>query len=69
VGKSVIDALQDGQWNFEPRNEDPIEFRATDAEPGSREKLAILAQRIQRGLPLWHPNDRHAEDGPLAREV
>ena len=67
--KSVIDAMHDGNWNFEPGKRDVVEFHATDAEPGSREKLAILAHRIQRGLPLWHPDDRHAEDGPLSRDL
>jgi hypothetical protein len=69
VRKSVIDAIQGGEWNFEPNDRIQGEFRATDASPGSREKLAILAHRIRLGLPLWHPNDRHAEDGPFPREV
>ena len=34
------------------------EFVATDAPAGSRDKLNILAQRIEMGLPLWHPEDR-----------
>jgi hypothetical protein len=25
--------------------------------PGSDEKLAILADRLKSGLPLWHPRD------------
>jgi hypothetical protein len=65
----VIEAIQDGEWNFEPNNPHQGEFRATDAVPGSREKLDILARRIRMGLPLWHPNDRHAEDGPASREI
>jgi hypothetical protein len=34
------------------------EFSPTDAPAGSRDKLEILAERIQQGLPLWHPEDR-----------
>ncbi|HWB00524.1 MAG TPA: hypothetical protein VG713_18655 [Pirellulales bacterium] len=34
------------------------DFVPTDAPAGSPEKLEILAQRIQQGLPLWHPDDR-----------
>lgn len=39
----------------------PVEtedFRPTDAPAGSRSKLDILAERVQRGQPLWHPADR-----------
>ena len=34
------------------------EFSPTDAPAGSRTKLEVLAQRVQQGLPLWHPDDR-----------
>ncbi len=39
----------------------PVEtekFRATDAPAGSRPKIEVLAERVQRGEPLWHPDDR-----------
>lgn len=39
----------------------PVEtedFGPTDAPAGSRSKLDILAERVQRGQPLWHPADR-----------
>jgi hypothetical protein len=39
----------------------PVEttdFIPTAAAAGSAEKLAVLARRVQLGLPLWHPNDR-----------
>jgi hypothetical protein len=39
----------------------PVEtddFRATDAPAGSRTKIEVLAERVQRGEPLWHPEDR-----------
>jgi len=34
------------------------EFTATDAPAGSRAKIDILADRIRKGMPLWHPEDR-----------
>jgi hypothetical protein len=41
--------------NFEPHT--TPEFVPTKAPAGSRQKLDILAERIQRGMPLWHPED------------
>lgn len=67
MGKSVIDAIGDGDWTFEPGERVQGDFSGTNAEPGSREKLEILARRIQSGLPLWHPDDRHAEDNTQPR--
>ena len=39
----------------------PVEtedFCSTDAAAGSQEKLKILAERVRRGQPLWHADDR-----------
>lgn len=36
---------------------------ATTAAPGSREKLEILRQRIERGEELFHPDDRADYEG------
>jgi hypothetical protein len=47
--------------DFVPLESD--EFLATDAPAGSREKLDVLAERIMRGVPLWHPNDRSDYSG------
>jgi hypothetical protein len=55
---SVLEAVKMGIWDFELEEKPKTDFQATDAIPGSSEKLDILAQRIQLGLPLWHPNDR-----------
>ena len=33
-------------------------FDSTGAPAGSREKLEILARRVQMGQPLWHREDR-----------
>jgi len=41
--------------NFEPQCTE--DFSPTMAPAGSREKIDILADRIQRGMPLWHPED------------
>lgn len=39
------------------------EFGATDAAAGSRAKIEVLAERIQKGLPLWHQDDRSDYSG------
>ena len=39
------------------------EFLATDAPAGSRAKIDILAARVMRGEPLWHPEDRSDYSG------
>lgn len=55
---SVIDAIRRGVWDFEPAETDHDDFPATDALPGTEAKIAILAARLESGLPLWHPEDR-----------
>jgi hypothetical protein len=47
--------------DFSP--EECEEYGATEAPAGSREKLDVLAERIMRGVPLWHPDDRHDYSG------
>lgn len=34
------------------------DFSPTDAPAGSRSKIDVLADRVKRGEPLWHPEDR-----------
>jgi hypothetical protein len=58
VAKSVLNAIKEGQWDFEPENVAERQFPATRAMPGTDEKLDVLAARIQAGLPLWHGGDR-----------
>ena len=60
VRESVLDAIKAGHWHFEPECVLKTDFRPTEALPGSLEKLEVLAQRVALGLPLWHPDDRHA---------
>lgn len=56
---SVLEAVKMGLWNYEPPAVDDGCFDSTRALPGSDEKLAILAQRVRQGLPLWHSRDCH----------
>ncbi|MFV1964016.1 MAG: hypothetical protein ACC628_01240 [Pirellulaceae bacterium] len=60
--QSVLEAIKAGIWDFEPDNMESGKFDSTEALPGTDEKLAILARRIQSGLPLWHPRDRRTYD-------
>jgi hypothetical protein len=39
------------------------EFGRTDAPAGSKAKIDILAERVLRGLPLWHDEDRSDYSG------
>ena len=58
MSKSVLDAIKEGIWNFEPEVVDDNQYDATRAIPGTREKLSVLAERARAGLPLWHDRDR-----------
>ncbi len=59
---SVLDAIKDGLWDFEPKAIEENSFNATGAMPGTSEKLSVLAERVQAGLPLWHGGDRTEYD-------
>ena len=59
---SVLDAIKLGIWDYEPEQCEREEFVATQALPGTIEKLSVLARRLQLGLPLWHPDDRKTFD-------
>lgn len=58
MSKSVLDAIREGDWYFEPEEVDASRYHATKAIPGTREKLDVLAARARAGLPLWHERDR-----------
>ena len=62
MANSVLEAIREGIWDFEPTSTEDEEYESTKALPGSTEKLDILAQRVQLGLPLWHPEDRRTYD-------
>jgi hypothetical protein len=68
VPRSILDAVRDGHWDFEPTFSPSASFPPTKALPGSSEKLEILCERVRRGLPLWHPEDRrfYAAETPLS---
>jgi hypothetical protein len=60
-----LEAIKQGDWSFEPSEGSSSVARdgapaATTAMPGTAEKLDVLAERLQRGLPLWHPADRRS---------
>jgi hypothetical protein len=59
---SILEAIKQGIWDFEPTSQQPKEFRATGAMPGTDKKLSVLAERVRMGLPLWHPADRQDYD-------
>ena len=59
---SVLEAIKQGQWDFEPATVEDEEYDSTEALPGSNEKITLLAERVQGGLPLWHPEDRMSYD-------
>lgn len=66
--KSVLEAIKMGLWEFEPAEVGADQFDCTDAMPGTEEKLQVLAGRVQRGLPLWHPADRDDLEDPPVRK-
>jgi len=62
VPRSILEAIKQGDWNFEPVGQQPVTLKATAALPGTSEKLDVLADRLRQGLPLWHPSDRLSYD-------
>lgn len=66
--RSVLDAIREGDWDFEPDEISDAVHPATPALPGTDEKISVLAARAERGLPLWHGRDRLTyEDLPTDR--
>jgi hypothetical protein len=62
VHKSILDAIKDGDWDYEPKEVEENGFHPTGAMPGTQEKLSVLATRVKEGLPLWHGHDRTEYD-------
>lgn len=60
--KSIIDAVKQGLWDFEPNEVPSDTFEDTTEMPGTKAKLKIMAERVKLGLPLWHPTDRRELD-------
>jgi len=69
VPRSILEAIKDGVWDYEPPSMASMLYPATDAMPGTQEKLQVLAARIREGLPLWHPRDREDMEAPPANEL
>ena len=61
--RNVFDAILETGHDEDFVPAETEEWAATEAPAGSREKIDILAERIQRGLPLWHPADREDYSG------
>jgi hypothetical protein len=57
MGNSILEAVKMGLWDFLPHTVDYNELEASDATPGTREKLDILADHLRRDLPTWHVDD------------
>ena len=53
--------------DFAPKSDDA--FKATQAPAGTREKLEVLADRVRRGQPLWHDDDRADYSGLTGRSA
>jgi len=66
IPNSVLDAIKMGIWDFEPERSENSRYEATEALPGTTEKLNVLSERVKRGLPLWHPKDRRTFDDSRA---
>jgi hypothetical protein len=62
VARSVLEAIKQGDWEFEPAAALDDDVERTVALPGTNEKLDVLAERLRLGLPLWHPSDRRSFD-------
>lgn len=62
MANSVLEAIREGIWDYEPEDTNQEQYSATPAMPGSDNKLEVLAERLAQGLPLWHPKDRQTFD-------
>ena len=61
--RNVFEAILESghDEDFIPRETE--DFSPTDAPAGSREKLSVMAERVRRGEPLWHSDDRSDYSG------
>lgn len=62
VGQSILKAIKEGDWTFEPEAIPEDDFESTTAMPGTHEKVNEMAKRARNGLPLWHSADRRTFD-------
>jgi hypothetical protein len=61
--RNVFDAILKYGHDEDFAPEASGEFEPTDAPAGSPEKIEILRQRVELGLPLWHEEDRFDYSG------
>jgi len=61
VFEAILECGHDEDFN--PEDNSSGDFGRTDAPAGSKAKIDMLAERVQRGLPLWHPEDRSDYSG------
>jgi len=55
---------KDGLVEADRLKESPLPKRHSTADPGSEEKIAILAERYARGESLHHPEDKKIPYSP-----
>jgi hypothetical protein len=53
----VVERTGDTLQHWEPS----LTPTATDAQPGSAEKIAVLQARLEQGEALWHQDDRQCD--------
>ena len=63
---SILEAIRQGDWDYEPGKPKDSDWSSTSAIPGSDEKIEVLSARINAGLPLWHPEDRRSYSEDLS---
>ncbi len=61
--RNVFDAIKECGHDEDFAPVETEEFQPTDAPAGSSRKLEVLAERVRKGLPLWHPLDRSDYSG------
>jgi hypothetical protein len=47
----------------------PLPPFSTDALPGTREKVAVLAERARLRVALWHPDDAIFDRDPVSAQA
>jgi hypothetical protein len=62
MARSILTAVRQGNWGFEPEVVTEDRFQSTQALPGTKEKVRELARRAKEGLPLWHSGDGRVWD-------
>lgn len=65
--RNVFDAIMENGHDEDFAPVETEDFVPTDAPAGSRAKIEILAERVRKGLPLWHPMDRNDYSGLSGR--